>query len=76
MNHHNPAGFNDYDRNDKGESITWLSEFEVNSTFPTTAFNFIKPPQNRIDDNDVIGHLPCRKLEDWYLIQKNNNIMP
>jgi hypothetical protein len=53
------------------ESVFWDEDY-VNSQFPESTFNFIRPAQGYIDDNDVVAHLPCRRLHDWYLLRNGS----
>lgn len=49
--------------------LRW-KEHEVEAQLPPTAFNFWRSEQGRIDDHDVISHLPCRTIYDWFLTRK------
>jgi hypothetical protein len=48
----------------------WFVFVQVDLQLPPTAFNFRKPPQGLADNNDVVSHLPCRILYDWYLTKQ------
>jgi hypothetical protein len=44
---------------------------QISSQLPRTAFNFHKPAHGYADDDDVMAHLPCRILSDWFICKKS-----